>query len=232
MTGFFLFFNQSHTSGSFLVFFKHLELELLIIMLSAHFLGFFHWFWLGFFWPFFPPLAASRTSVRAGLIKLQEYFNCLGFRLSCFALKQFSWCFFPSFGGRSPNKCSYTFHLNLRCHCRKAEQRLLWHWNSINSRTKWGLWCSGKGTWSKQPRTVFLPVLIHYHGENSCTCVCMWGHHKNSPSFPKGNFFPSFLPLQLQQVSSLGLSLLVLIGFNISKLPSHLWWFSSQHQVV
>lgn len=46
LTGFFLFLNQSYTSGSFLVFFKHLELELLELALSGLF------FWIGFGWDF------------------------------------------------------------------------------------------------------------------------------------------------------------------------------------
>lgn len=140
--------------------------------------------------------------------------------------------FFPSFGGRSPNKCSYTFHLKLRCLCRQAEQSRA---PLALELQKWGLQkfiCGalGRERGAEQPNSVFLPVLT-YSGEKRCTCVSMWGHHNNPSPFLKV-IFPGFLPLQLQQVSSLGLSLLVLIGFNISKLPSHSWWFSSQHQVV
>lgn len=135
------------------MFFKHLELELLEIMLPAHFLGFSHWFWLGYFCPFFPPLAVSRTSVRAGLTKLQE---CLKASESFpfFTLRQFFWVFsaghFFSFGGRSPNKYSDKFHLTLSCPCRRAE--LLWPWNY---RKEARLWCSGKGTWSRTAKDTF-----------------------------------------------------------------------------
>lgn len=130
--------------------------------------------------------------------------------------------FSPSFGGTSPNKCSYTFHLNLRCHCRKAEQSSSGTGiPEIPEKMGFVVLWEGNMEQNSQGQFFFLFLYITMVRIDAHVCACE-AITRIPLLFLKVIFFSSFLPLQLQQVYSLGLSLLVLIGFNISKLPSHL----------